>query len=185
MTRLDDNNKLALLIGPAVVLAAVVIVDQITKAWAMGGLTPGQSVEVWGRFFMFTLVFNDGGAMGTNFGSSTYYLVSSLLILAFIIYYAVVNRHLPRITYPLGLIAGGAIGNIIDRIRIGQVIDFIDFDFFDIHIWNFHLERWWTWNIADAAISCSIVFLIFSLFHHRHDHQVAAEASEPDRVEST
>jgi len=181
----DEKNKLALLIGPAIVLAAVVIIDQATKLWAMDALTPGQSVEVWGRFFMFTLVFNDGGAMGTNFGSTTYYLVSSLLILAFIIYYAIANRQFPRITYPLGLIAAGAIGNIIDRIRIGQVIDFIDIDFFDIHIMNFHLARWWTWNIADAAISCSIVFLIFSLFRHRHDHQVAAEDAETSRIEST
>jgi len=155
MPRPDEKNKLALLIGPAIVLAAVVIIDQATKLWAMDAFTPGQSVEVWGRFFMFTLVFNDGGAMGTNFGSTTYYLVSSLLILAFI------------------------------RIRIGQVIDFIDIDFFDIHIMNFHLARWWTWNIADAAISCSIVFLIFSLFRHRHDHQVAAEDAETSRIEST
>ena len=125
-------------------------------------------MEVMGRFFMFTLVYNEGGAMGTNFGSSTYYLISSIFILLFVFYYIYANRNNASFAYPMAFIAGGAIGNIIDRIRLGQVIDFLDVDIFDIRIGDFILERWWTFNIADAAITCSIVYLVvYLLFFHR------------------
>ena len=117
---------------------------------------------------MLTLVYNEGGALGTSFGSSTYYLVSSLIILAVVLYYLFVNRYLARIAWPLAFTAAGAIGNIIDRIRLGKVIDFIDVDFIDINLVGFHLDRWWTFNVADAAISCSIVFLLGTVMFSRH-----------------
>jgi len=81
-------------------------------------------------------------------------------------------------------VAGGAIGNIIDRIRLEYVIDFIDVDIPDISLFGFHLERWWTFNIADAAISCSIVFLIIHLlFFHRRpatSSKKSLNTSEPN-----
>jgi len=154
------ESKLRKLLIPAIALAAVVIVDQATKLWAIDFLSETQSVKVLGNFFMLTLVYNEGGAMGTNFGSPTYYLVSSVLILIFLLYYIFTHRENFRVTVPLALIAGGAIGNIIDRLRFGKVIDFLDVDFFDINLFGFRLERWWTFNFADALISCSIVFLL-------------------------
>jgi len=144
-----------------------VAVDQLTKLWAMSCLGGKSSVEVLGRFLMFTLVYNKGGALGTNFGSSTYYLVSSLLILTIVLYYLVVNRNNTTIAYPLSFIAGGALGNIIDRLLLGKVIDFLDMDFFNINLLGYHIDRWWTFNIADAAISCSIIFLLASLIFTR------------------
>jgi len=111
--------------------------------------------------------------MGTNFGSSVYYLIAGLLILAFLLYYIYVNRNLRIFAMPLAFIAGGAIGNLIDRIRLGYVIDFIDVDFFDIDLFGYQLERWWTFNIADAAISCSIAFLVIYMlfFHHSREEE--------------
>ncbi len=117
--------------------------------------------------------------MGTNFGSSLYYLVSSLLILFVVLYYMYANRTKRYLVYPLACIAGGAIGNIIDRLRLGQVVDFIDIDFFDMPFLG--IERWWTFNIADAAISCSIVYLLIRIviFHKSlppdDSHHVSAE----------
>ncbi len=166
------------LIGPAVVLLLVVAADQITKLWAVSNLSLRQPVEIIGTLLQFTLVYNRGGAMGTNFGSVTYYLISSVLILGFVLYYTYTHRHLPRISYPLGLIASGAIGNIIDRIRLGEVIDFIDIDIFDINLLGFELRRWWTFNIADAAISLSIAYLVISLFLHRHEAAPEVPAAE-------
>jgi signal peptidase II len=116
---------------------------------------------------MLTLVYNEGGALGTNFGSSTYYLVSSVLILVIVLYYLVINRQAATVALPLAFIAGGAIGNIIDRIRLGMVTDFVDVDFFDIDLFGYHLDRWWTFNVADAAISCSIVFLLLHILLSR------------------
>ncbi len=132
------------------------------------------SVEVLGNFLMLTLVYNEGGALGTNFGSSTYYLISSILILTFVLYYLFLNRNSARIAYPLAFTAGGAIGNIIDRIRLGRVIDFFDVDFFNINLFGYHLDRWWTFNVADAAISCSIVFLLITIIFTRARHSTRA-----------
>ena len=138
------------------------------------------SVEVLGRFFMLTLVYNEGGALGTSIGSSTYYLVTSSLILIFVLYYLFVNRNSARIAYPLAFTAGGAVGNIIDRIRLGKVIDFLDVDFFDINLFGYHLDRWWTFNVADAAISCSILFLLVSIFLTRRRHAADPQESVAD-----
>ena len=116
---------------------------------------------------MFSIVYNEGGAMGTRIGPSTYYLIMALVVLPFVLYYVYHNRHTTAVSPPLSFIAGGAIGNLIDRIRLGHVVDFIDVDFFNISIGSFQLDRWWTFNIADSAISCAIVFLIARTLLHR------------------
>ena len=144
----------------------------------------GAVTEEVEQFFMFTLVYNEGGAMGTSLGSSAYYLISSILILAFVLYYAYINRDKKSFIFPLAFISGGAIGNIIDRVRIGRVVDFIDIDFFDIDLFGYVLRRWWTFNIADAAISCSIVYLLFHLFlakkHHSTDDDAGSIVPEEE-----
>ncbi len=160
-------------------MLVVVVLDQVTKYLAIQNLSSEPSREILGRFLMFSLIFNKGGALGTSFGSSTYYLVSGILILGFLLYYVYHYRNYTFYSWPLALIAGGAIGNLIDRIRFGRVVDFIDVDFFDIDILGFHLDRWWTFNIADAAISCSLVFLlVFVLFVHRRSPQPPTAPSE-------
>lgn len=103
---------------------------------------------------------NEGGALGTNFGTGTFYLISSLLILAIVVYSIITSKDSKMITCPLAAVAGGAVGNIIDRIRLGKVIDFLDFDFFDISLFGYEIDRWWTFNIADAAITIAVVFLL-------------------------
>ncbi len=144
------------------------LVDQITKILAVQQLSDRAPVEILGDFFMLTLVYNQAGAMGTNLGSSAYYLIVAILIIPFILYYLYQYRRVPLLSLPLALIAGGAIGNIIDRIRLGKVIDFLDFDFFDIDLFGYHLTRWWVFNVADAAISVGIVVLILvTLFGHK------------------
>ena len=148
-------------------MIGVVAADQATKLWALANLTEHTPEPVWGNFFMFSLVFNEGGAMGTRLGPSVYYLIMALLVLPFVFYFIYQNRRLAAVSIPLSFIAGGAIGNLIDRIRLGKVVDFIDVDFFDISIGSFHLYRWWTFNIADAAISCAIVFLLLHMFLNR------------------
>lgn len=145
----------------------MVIADQTSKLWALTNLAEHTSRPVMGEFFMFSLVYNEGGAMGTRLGPSGYYLAMALLILPLVLFYIYRNREVRLISIPLALIAGGAIGNLIDRIRLGRVVDFIDVDFFDISIGGFHLYRWWTFNLADAAISCAIVFLVIHMFLNR------------------
>ena len=141
---------------PLLIIVTVALADQLSKLWVLNNLDYNIPREILGRFFMFTLIYNDGGAMGTNFGSSAYYLISSILILLFVMYYLYVNRYQRLFAIPLALI-----GNLIDRIRLGKVVDFIDVDFFDLNLFGYQLERWWTFNIADSAILVSILFLLF------------------------
>ena len=133
----------------------------------MGNLPGRPPVEVMGQFLMFSLVYNEGGAMGTQFGPSVYYLIMALVVLPFLLFYVYRHRFQSVVSLPLAFITGGAIGNLIDRIRLGKVIDFIDVDFFDIDLFGFHMERFWTFNIADSAISCAIVFLIIYMIVNR------------------
>lgn len=134
-----------------------------------------------GDFLMFTLVYNEGGAMGTRIGPSVSYMVMAFVVLPFLLYYIYHNRKELMYTLPLSCIAAGAVGNLIDRVRLGRVIDFVDVDFFDIHLLGFHMERFWVFNVADAAISCSIVFLLIMLlfFHQQKEAEIAPETS-PD-----
>jgi signal peptidase II len=146
----------------------VVVLDQITKVWAVGSLTDRPPVQVLGSFFQFTLVYNEGGALGTRMGPSTYYLIMAIIVLPIILVYLYRNRHTPLLSLPLAFLAAGALGNLIDRIRLGKVVDFVDFDMFDIHIGDYFLDRFWAFNIADASISCSIAFLIvYTMFFHK------------------
>ena len=148
---------------PLSIIISVALVDQLTKIWAVNNLSYHNPIEIIGNFLMFTLVYNEGGAMGTNLGSSTYYLVAASFILLFVLYYLYINRHNYRLSIPLSFIAGGAIGNLTDRIIYGKVVDFIDVDFFNIDIFGFTLDRWWTFNIADSAVLCSIIYLLYMI----------------------
>lgn len=156
---------------PSIIVLAVVLLDQITKVWAVANLADQSTHQVLGNFFRFTLVYNVGGAMGTDLGSSFYYLTVALIILPILGFYLYQYRNNALYSWPLSFIIAGAIGNVADRIRIGKVVDFIDVDFFKIHIGSFQLDRWWTFNIADASITCALVFLIFVLLFHRPKKQ--------------
>ncbi|MBD3402298.1 signal peptidase II [candidate division GN15 bacterium] len=160
-------EKRTSLLWPVLIVLVVVALDQATKIWAVHALADQPPVRVLGDFLMFTLVYNRGGAMGTSLGSPMYYLVVALIILPFIIYYIIHHRHEAPLSWSLSFIAGGAIGNVIDRIRLGQVVDFIDVDFFDINLFGYQLRRWWTFNIADAAIFCAMIFLVIYLLWYK------------------
>ncbi|MEW5925188.1 MAG: signal peptidase II, partial [Candidatus Zixiibacteriota bacterium] len=103
--RLADVSKRHF-IFPLLILAVVVIADQLTKLYALGRLIQGQPQQVLGSFFQLKLIFNRGGALGTDFGSGLFYLISSLLILLIVLYFMYVNRDKLLITAPMAAIAG-------------------------------------------------------------------------------
>ncbi len=115
--------------------------------------------------------------MGTALGSGTFYLISSLIILVAVFYLIITNKDNLWTKYSLTLIASGAIGNIIDRLRVGMVVDFLDVDIPDINLLGFHLERWWTFNIADSAISVGMVMLVLYIIFHSRKKQESAPTS--------
>jgi len=155
-----QDRKLA---GLSLIAAALVIaLDQVSKSWVRGNLTPGESLPEAG-FLRLTYVTNTGFVFGLP-ANQIFLLIFTtvviLLILPLFFYYLTVHyrSHITSLcTMCLGLILGGAIGNLIDRLRFGYVTDFID-----IRLWgNFH---WPAFNFADASIVIATFTLAYALF---------------------
>ncbi len=146
--------------GPAArafgLAAVIVVLDQATKLWAVSALELYRSVELL-PFFNLTLLHNTGAAfsfLADAGGWQRWFFVGLTVIIAtgVAIWLVRLPAHERFTRASLTLILGGAIGNLIDRVRLGYVIDFLDF-----HAAGWH---WPAFNVADAAISCGAVLLI-------------------------
>ncbi len=144
------------------VAAAVAALDQFVKWWAIGALAEfPQGVEI-ASFFRLVMVWNRGISFGMfGGGALPPWLLAAFsgLIAAGLTFW--LSRVGERwLAIGLGLIIGGAVGNIVDRLRFGAVADFLDF-----HLGAYH---WWAFNVADAAISVGVgVLVIDSLLNRR------------------
>ncbi len=148
---------------PILTAILVILIDQASKLLIIENFTEGKSVSIIGDLLYFQFIFNEGGAMGTRIGPSWVYTVLTIAALILIVRYLFSDKSENMTTaFALSLISGGAVGNLIDRIRFGKVVDFIDLDFPDIEFLN--LYRWFTFNIADAAISIGLVVFIVNIF---------------------
>ena len=121
------------------------------------------TIPVFGNFFRLTFVENSGAVFGIDpqLGNLTNIILTILHIIAIavIIYLFLKNKHaLPRFSFTL--ILSGAFGNLIDRIIFGRVTDFLDVDFFNLTIGNWHIDRWYVFNIADSCIVVGVILLI-------------------------
>jgi signal peptidase II len=144
--------------GPIFVLAAaaVVVLDQATKAVASARLFLSDPVPILGDVVRLTLVHNTGAAFGLFPGSRLPFIVVSLVAIAVVLYL------FTRETYRgvtqrvlLGCILGGAIGNLADRVRLGWVVDFIDV--------GIGATRWPVFNVADSAVTVGVILLAWSI----------------------
>jgi signal peptidase II len=133
-------------------VAAIVVADQLTKAWLTGLLAPGASVGVVDDWLRLVFSENRGGLFGLLQGSVLAFAALSTVVIGLIVAYHGRAGRDPYLSVTLGLLTGGAIGNLIDRLRYGYVVDFIDAGIGDV--------RWYTFNVADAAISTAIVLLL-------------------------
>ena len=150
----------------ALPFAITIIIDQVTKLIALATLQPGLSVPVLGNLIRWTLTYNPGGVFGMQLAQPIFYLFSSTAIFVVLVFYVIANRRTLSIALPLSIVAGGAIGNIIDRLRFGQVVDFIDCEFPDINLGFYSIERWPIFNVADMAVSCGIITTIILMYYH-------------------
>jgi signal peptidase II len=133
------------------IVASVIILDQITKHLIAAYLSPLDSVEVF-PFLHIVNVRNTGAAFGSfrNVGSS-FFIVISVLAIIFVI------TLLAKRTYNyvgLSLVLGGAIGNLTDRMLYGKVVDFLDFS-----VGSFH---WPAFNVADSALTVGIAVILLT-----------------------
>jgi len=147
---------------------AIVLADQLTKWLILARFAPGERFELT-SFFNLVLVFNKGAAFSlfaSAPGWQTPLLVTFALVAAAIVSVLIVRNPERRLMcFGLALILGGALGNLIDRVRFGSVVDFIDF-----HALGWH---WPAFNVADSGISVGAVLLILEGFVH-HEKRVGA-----------
>lgn len=147
----------------------VVVADQLTKSWIRTNLTVGQSIFE-NPLFQITYVKNDGAAFGLFQGHPLPMTIASIATIGIVLFYVIfIPQRFPPLNNTrgkaiLGLVLGGIIGNLIDRLRFGYVTDFIN-------------PRWWpTFNIADSALTvggvllaCLLIFLAIRPERHEAD----------------
>lgn len=136
-----------------VILAVIILLDQASKAWVLYGLRlPTHGPVTILPFFSFTYVQNTGMSFGLLGGGLFRWVLTLFqLVAGCALGLAASKQTKPLAGIALGFIAGGAIGNAIDRIRFGSVVDFIDFS--GTHVFP------WVFNVADSAISIGVALL--------------------------
>lgn len=186
------------------VTLCVLIVDQASKLavkgislpWAgisVKGIPIGSSYPLVGDWVRLTFIENPGMAFGIDLGGKLYLTLFSIAAsIGIFMYLYVIRRERFLFRLSLALVLGGAMGNLIDRIFYGvvygeaplfygKVVDFIDVDFFNITILGYHLQRFWVFNIADAAVTIGVVIML--LFHRSfvksEEAQLPSSPTEP------
>ena len=143
----------------------VIIFDQITKAVIQKTVPLYHSITVIPGFFSITHIHNPGGAFGFMANKSPglrnllFLLISSLAVCLIFYFYKKTPQKYSLLSACFALILGGALGNLIDRIRFGKVVDFLDF-----YIGSYH---WPAFNVADSAISLGALVLVVEIFRRR------------------
>ena len=134
------------------IAAGVFIIDRFTKAIAINSIFLGQSIKIIPKIFYLTLVLNNGTAFGLFKGWRIVFILFSAAVIASIIVYTLKHKDIDKISSViLGLILGGASGNLVDRVWFGRVIDFFDF------------RIWPVFNVADSCITIGVTILMWRI----------------------
>jgi len=135
--------------------ATVLVVDQLAKGLLVSLLpTEGQRLSVIGDLVRLVNSHNSGALFGLFQDQALLFGVVSVGVVGLIIWYHGSSGRNTLLSVALGLLLGGALGNMLDRLRLGYVIDFVDVGIGGL--------RFYTFNAADAAISCAILLLLLS-----------------------
>ncbi|MDO3377949.1 signal peptidase II [Geoalkalibacter halelectricus] len=141
-------------------LALVVPLDQLTKIYIDRNFALYESVVVIENFFRITYVRNPGAAFGILADSAMripfFITVATLATIGILWYISRLEPQLKWLPLALALVLAGAVGNLIDRVRLGEVIDFID-----VHWYQYH---WPAFNVADSAITVGVVMLLIDMW---------------------
>ena len=159
---------------------AVLLLDQATKAWVLRTMPGNPPLTVIPGFFDLTLGRNTGGVFGLFSGAPSAarkalfvgVTAGALVLLAKLLRQWGRESRLALVA--LSLVAGGALGNLVDRLRFGSVVDFID--------WYWGSYHWYTFNVADAAITAgAALLLLHSLAHGRGSHAAGGDPAGAGR----
>jgi len=131
----------------------VVLLDQLTKLAIRKNFQLNESIPIIKNIIHFTYVTNTGSAFGLFKGFNWFFVIFSIIVIITISYILTqINEREKRKIFSIGLLLAGTIGNLIDRLLYGHVIDFIDF------------RIWPVFNIADSAVTISVIMLILLLW---------------------
>ncbi|MBU0483158.1 MAG: signal peptidase II [Proteobacteria bacterium] len=151
---------------PLLFALAVVLADQLTKWWVMESFMPHESKVIIAGFFDLTFITNTGAAFGLFAGEQTmgrqifFVAVGVVALIALALIFRQQKNQSCFFSWAIGLVAGGALGNMIDRLRFGSVVDFLDF-----YVSNYH---WPAFNVADSAITVGVGFFLLDAFLTRN-----------------
>jgi signal peptidase II len=143
------------------VSGGILVLDQATKVLVDKTMAMHQSIDLIPNFVSLTYLRNTGAAFGFLAGARSslrivfFALISSVAIGCIVYLIRGLRPPHKALLISLSLILGGAIGNLVDRLRLGEVIDFIDLHWYDIH--------WPAFNVADSAISIGVVLLFIQM----------------------
>jgi len=149
----------------AIISGLVVILDQITKIVVDKTIPLHHTIEIIPNFVALTYLRNTGAAFGFLAGEYSAYRMVFFVVVAIIaigcIFYLLKTLDAEKkfLLVSLSLILGGALGNLADRLRLGEVIDFILLHYYSLH--------WPAFNVADSAITIGVVLLIFQMIRQR------------------
>ena len=154
-----------------ILLILVVCCDQLTKLWVMQNFGLYDSQVIIPGFFNFTYLTNTGAAFGMLAGQPALWRqvffvgVALVALVAIFVLHKKIAHESRWYTVSLALIAGGALGNLIDRVRLGSVVDFLD-----VYITTHH---WPAFNVADSAISVGVgIFLLINFTQSRKENTI-------------
>lgn len=172
------RTKSVYLLGAAIVLVA----DQLTKAWATASLKPVVYIEVIPEFFRLSYATNRGVAFSLFADSqfdirwilSAISFVAALFVLS---YFRRAPADKPWLNVSLALLLAGIVGNLIDRVRLGEVVDFIELHWRDLYSWP-------TFNIADSAICIGAILLALEMLREEKAARAGSAISTPAPEES-
>ena len=151
---------------------AIVLLDQFSKQWIRTTFVYGESRSVIDGFFNLTYVRNDGAAWNILSGHGIVLILISIAVLVLLLIYrrSFLQEQLSHKVL-LGLMVGGIVGNLIDRIRFGWVTDFLDFQFGTYHYPSF--------NVADSAICIAVgLYILTNLFSSAKKTEQGADSGE-------
>ena len=136
----------------------ILLIDQLVKFYVETTMLPGETIPVAAPFFHITFVLNPGAAFGIFHGQQWLFLATAIVFsIAFVLFYERLRRSGSLIHYGSVALAGGAVSNLIDRIRLGHVVDFFDF------------RVWPVFNIADIAIVVGTTAVLWALFVQKRE----------------
>jgi signal peptidase II len=136
----------------ATLAIGVLVADQLTKSWIAANVTLDRPIRVLDDYIRLVISHNTGGLFGMFPNFAPVLALASLGVIGLIVWYHARSGRSLVLATALGLLLGGALGNLFDRLRLGYVLDFVDAGVGDF--------RWYTFNVADAAISTGLLLLV-------------------------